>query len=194
MNKNKALTTNHKNINSNTAATAGSDPQPAPVTPEQVVEQLRAIRASLTDLSSVDAAEKKRLSRRRKLSGDVLQAQIDLMAVSDEIPAVLGTPTESVQGLNETLGEWSAVEDEVRIILDTVETHNLVTRHELQSLTSRATNMGVQLARDPQKVSVFGTHLQEIRRLKRLGRRKKVTPQTPSSADSSAGDAQVTKK
>ena len=125
----------------------------------------------------------------------MLQAQINMMGVSDEIPVVIGTPAGNAQNLADTLSGWSDVEDELRIVLNAVESHNLVTRQELQSLTSRAMNIGVQLARDPKKASVYATHLQEIRRLKRLGRRKKASTQpTPSTPAPSAGEGQVTNK
>jgi hypothetical protein len=176
--------TNKTAVTSSTTSsnTAGTDPQPAVVTPEQVVEQLRAVRASLGELTSLTHAERKRLSRDMNPSIDVLHAQINMIGAADEVAAAIGVPAGEVKALADNSGSWTAVEDELRVMLTAVESRNLVKRRELHDLTSRATNIGAQLARDPEHAAVLGTHIQEIRRLKRLGRRKKpAKPQTPGN-------------
>lgn len=179
----KAVTNNNPS-----AANAGSDPQPAPVTPEQVVEQLRAVRATMGQLAALSPSERKRLVGKGKLPAEVVQAQINMIDASEEVVTALGSGAEDLRTLADTSSRWTAVEDELRVILAAVEARNLVDRHALSNLTSRATNLAVQLARDPKHAPVLGTHVQEIRRLKRLARRKKAAQPTPGSpAPSSRG-------
>ena len=178
----KAVT---KNSNTN-AVDAGTDPQPPVVTPEAVVEQLRAVRSTLETIP-MTAAERKRLGRAAKTPSDVLQAQINMIGASDEISSVIDTPVETIRTMADDSSRWTAVEDELRVILSVVEARNIVKRQELQRLTSRATNIGAELARDPKHAPVLGAHLQEIRKLKRLARRKRAA-QTPTNPAPSAGN------
>lgn len=184
------MNTKNNAVNSSITSAAGADSQPAAVTPEQVIDQLRAVRATLADLEAVSVSERKRLVRiSTKVSTDVLREQIDMIGDSQEVAAAVGVPADEVRAQADRSNGWMAVESELRILLSTVETHNLLERRALANLGSRAMNIGAQLAREPKHAAVLGTRLLEIRRLKRLGRRKKAAE--PKQPDSPAPSGQI---
>jgi hypothetical protein len=163
------------------AAAAGADSQPEnAVAPEQIVEQLRAVRTSIV-AAGLTPAEKRKIERQLTSSTDVLQAQINMIGAADVVAAAVGAPAADVQTLAEASNRWTAVEDELRGMLAGVEAANLLRRQTLHAITARASVIGAQLAKDPKHAPVLVPHVLEIRRLKRLARRKKAAPQTPSS-------------
>jgi hypothetical protein len=82
---------------------------------------------------------------------------------------------------------WDAVADEVRAFLKSIEGANLNRHDQLAVIGMQAYTIGSQLARDPDK-AVLVPHLDEVKRLKGISRRKKTTqaPQTPAPAPAPA--------
>ena len=75
---------------------------------------------------------------------------------------------------------WTAVEDELRTMLNGVAGANLIRRQRVVLIAAQAYNIGAQLARDP-AYAVLVPHLQEIKRLRSFKRRKKAAPAPPAS-------------
>ncbi len=80
---------------------------------------------------------------------------------------------------------WTAVEDELRTMLNGVSSSNLIRRQQISLVATQAATIGAQLARDPAN-AILVPHMQEIKRLKSFTRRKKATqapgtPQSPAS-------------
>jgi hypothetical protein len=73
------------------------------------------------------------------------------------------------------------VADEVRAFLNGIEGANLNRRQQLALIGMQAYSIGTQLAKDPDK-AVLVPHVEEVKRLKAVSRRKKATqaPQTPA--------------
>jgi hypothetical protein len=154
--------------------------------PEAVVEQLRAMRAQLGGVTPLTAAERRLLRRRAKTSNPVLQASINMIGAHDQVSLAVAQPADGVRRLYEEANRWTAVEDELRTLLEGVAGENLVRRQRVALIAGQAYNIGAQLARDPAN-AVLLPHVEEIRRLKRFTRRKKVgeATQSPSPAPSS---------
>ncbi|HEX7191370.1 MAG TPA: hypothetical protein VF381_07340, partial [Thermoanaerobaculia bacterium] len=72
------------------------------------------------------------------------------------------------------------VEDELRSLLNGISSANLVRRTQLAAVADTAFTVGQQLSRYPEHAALV-PHVAEIKRLKKLGRRKKpaTTPQSP---------------
>jgi len=153
--------------------------------PETVVEQLRAIRGQIAEVKPLTAAERRLLRRRAQTTNPVLQASINLIGAHDQVSQAVAQPAEGVRQMYDESNRWTAVEDELRALLQGVAGANLARRERITLIATQAFNIGTQLARDPAN-AVLRPHVEEIKRLKRVARRKKAgeAAQSPSSVTS----------
>ncbi|HEV8433687.1 MAG TPA: hypothetical protein VGR95_09745 [Thermoanaerobaculia bacterium] len=168
-------------ILNNTSTTPPADPTTTPAAnlkPEVVIEQLRAMREQMPDLTPITPKQRQILRRQGLISEAVLQASLNVIGASDNVSAAVGQPMEDVRGLQDDSNRWTAVEDDLRTLLNAVSGANLVRRQRLTLLAGQAFTIGAQLARDPAH-AVLVPHVREIKRLKRLERGRKTTPATP---------------
>jgi len=158
----------------------------ATLEPEVVVEQLRALRAQLGEVTPLTRSERQLLRRRAKTSNPVLQASINMIGALDQVSLAVAQPADGVRRLDDEANRWTAVEDELRAMLEGVAGANLVRRQRIALIAGQAYNIGTQLARDPAN-AVLRPHVEEIKRLKRFARRKKAgeATQSPPPAPSS---------
>lgn len=155
-------------------------PQPdAMLAPEAVVEQLRAIRAQIGEVTPLTKSERQLLRRRANTTNPVLQASINMIGAHDQVSQAVAQPAEGVRQMYDEANRWTAVEDELRTMLEGVVGANLVRRERIALIAGQAYNIGTQLARDPAN-AVLRPHVEEIRRLKRSTRRKKAEEPTKS--------------
>jgi hypothetical protein len=166
--------------------TAAELPQLVTLDPEAVVEQLRALRAQIGEVTPLTTAERQLLRRRSKTSNPVLQASINMIGAHDLVSLAVAQPADGVRRLDDEANRWTAVEDELRTMLEGVTGANLVRRQRVVLIAGQAYNIGAQLARDPAN-AVLRPHVEEIKRLKRVIRRKRAgeATQSPSPAPSS---------
>ncbi len=148
------------------------------LTPEAAVEQLRAMRAQLGEVTPLTRAERRQLRRRANTSNPVLQASINMIGAHDQVSQAVAQPADGVRRLNDEANRWTAVEDELRTMLEGVAGANLVRRERIALIAGQAYHIGTQLARDPAH-AVLRPQLEEIRRLKRSTRRKKAGEPSP---------------
>jgi hypothetical protein len=154
--------------------------------PEAVVELLRALRAQLGEVTPLTAAERRLLRRRAQTTNPVLQASINMIGAHDQVSQAVAQPADGVRRMYDEANRWTAVEDELRTLLEGVAGANLVRRQRIALIAGQAYNIGTQLARDPAN-AILRPHVEEIKRLKRAGRRKKPgeAPPSPAPAPSS---------
>lgn len=150
--------------------------------PEVVVDQLRVIRLQIGEVSPLTSAERIQLRRRANTSNPVLQASINMIGAHDQVSLAVAQPADGVRRLYEEANRWTAVEDELRTMLNGVAGANLVRRQRVALIAGQAYNIGAQLARDPAN-AVLRPQVEEIKRLKRTTRRKK--PGDPTQLPSS---------
>jgi hypothetical protein len=164
---------------------AADIPQPAPtLTPEAVVEGLRAFRAQMGEMAPLTRAQRKKLRDALRASNPVLQASINVIDALENVSQAVGQPANEVRQLSDEANRWTAVEDELRTMLNGVAGANLIRRQRVALIAGQAYNIGAQLARDPAN-AILVPHLQEIKRLKSFKRRKKAA-QAPGSPQSPA--------
>ena len=178
---------NTKQETGNPPATADL-PQPAPtLSPEAVVEQLRATRAQIGEVAPLTTAQAKVLRRQVRTSNPILQASINVIGALDNVSQAVGQPADGMRQLYDEANRWTAVEDELRGMLNGVSGANLIRRQRIALVAGQAYTIGSQLARDPAN-AVLVPHVQEIKRLKSFARRKKAahapTPKSPASGTS----------
>jgi hypothetical protein len=163
-------------------------PQPAPtLSPEAVVDQLRATRAQIGEVAPLTTAQAKVLRRHIRTSNPILQASINIIGALDNVAQAVGQPADGMRQLCDETNRWTAVEDELRTMLNGVSGANLIRRQRIALIAGQAYTIGSQLARDPAN-AVLVPHVQEIKRLKSFARRKKAapapTPKSPASGTS----------
>ena len=104
-----------------------------------------------------------------------------MIGAHDQVSQAVAQPAEGVRQLYDEANRWTAVEDELRTLLEGVAGANLVRRQRVTLIAGQAYNIGTQLARDPAN-AVLLPHVEEIKRLKRVSRRRKTGEAAPSPA------------
>jgi hypothetical protein len=160
---------------------AADTPQPVPtLTPEQVVDMLRTMRAQIAEVAPLTAEQRKQLRNRTNLPAPVVMASINVMGASDGIAQAVGQPAGVVRQMVDESNRWTAVEDEMRASLNGVSGANLRRRQKIALIAAQAYNIGKQLARDPENAALV-PHVAEVKRLRSLASRKKRTSQAPET-------------
>ena len=173
-------------------STNGNSPSPAaetpqPITPQAVVDQLRAIRVQIADVTPLTAEQRRTVSDvARTVSNEILQASISVIGSADLVSQAVGQAPEDVRALYDESNRWTGVENELRTMLKGVAGANLIRRQRLALIVRRAYGVGAQLATDPTH-AVLVPQVEEIKRLKRLARgKKKAAPATPTPSTTPA--------
>jgi hypothetical protein len=167
-------------LNDPTTPAAGT-PQPNPqLTAEALVDQLRAIRTQLPENTPLTPKQRASMKKRLLTPDGVLQASINVIGVSDVVASAVGQPLDGVRSLQDESNRWTAVEDELKALLNSVSDANLVRKNRLALIAAQAYGVGTQLARNPVNVLVT-PHVEEIKRLRKAASRKKPQPTTPEN-------------
>jgi hypothetical protein len=170
-----SIDSNNSNTNSST-----------PLTSEQVLEQLRTLAASIPEITPLTPKERRQMHKLEKVPVDVVLAQIDMIGVSDRVESAVGRTTDAAQQLVVDDNRWTTVEGELQALLNGVRGANLIRRQKLQLLAAQAYGVGVLLARSDEHAELK-PHVERVRRLKRLARGRKSTPQSPAPQTPPAG-------
>ena len=118
------MSTNHQETRN--PAAAADPPQPPPaLTPEAVVEGLRAFRAQMGEMTPLTRAQRKRLREVLHTSNPVLQASINVIGALGNVSQAVGQQADEVRQLSDEANRWTAVEDELRTMLNGVVGANL---------------------------------------------------------------------
>jgi len=164
-----------------TTSPAADAPQTQTLTPETIVEQLRAISAQVPEAVPLtpDQRNTVRNHARTAKNGEILQTTISLVGTTDVISNAVGSDADGVRQLCDDSNRWSVVEDELRSLLNGISSANLVRRQQLAAIADTAYGVGLQLVRNPEHAALV-PHVLEIKRLRGFSRRKKATtPETP---------------
>jgi DNA primase len=175
---------------------AADTPQPPMLAPDQAVEQLQALLAQVPVEQSLTSQERKALRRSLRLSDTVVQASFSVIDASDTLSNSVAKPDEARQLVGDS-NLWTTFENELRGALQRVADANIVRRQRARLIASQAYAMGQQLARNPENAGLK-PHVQEVKRLRSIARRKKTAtpaPQTPApspDAPTATGTSPVT--
>jgi hypothetical protein len=157
------------------------EPTVESLTPEAVIEQLRLLQSQIEDVAPLSQAQRKLVLQRVRLhTKPVLDASINVIGVLDNVSQAIGQPLDDVRQLQDDLLRWDAVVDEARAFLKGIEGSTLNRRQRLTIIASQAYAIGTQLAKDPEN-AVLLPHVEEVKRLKRVSRRKKPNPPPPAN-------------
>ena len=169
-------------------------PTLASMTPEDVIVQLRILRSQIEDVAPLSQEQRTLLKQRVRLhTKPVLDASINVIGVLDNVSQAIGQPLDDVRQLQDDVVRWDAVIDEARAFLKDIEGSTLVRRQRLTLIATQAYAIGTQLAKDPAK-AVLLPHVEEVKRLKRVSRRKKATQAPNPPVPAPANDTSTPKK
>ncbi|HEX3070344.1 MAG TPA: hypothetical protein VHX14_17385 [Thermoanaerobaculia bacterium] len=158
-----------------------SNADPAKLTAEEVIAQLRTMRSQIEDVAPLSNQQRALVKRRVRVQPKtVVEASINVIGVLDNVSQAIGQPLDEVRQLQDDSLRWNAVADEARSFLKGIEGANLNRSHRLVLIATQAYAIGSQLAKDPAK-AVLLPHVEEVKRLKGVSRRKKAkqAPVTP---------------
>jgi len=164
------------------------DTDPAKLNADAVIAQLRTMRSQIDDVAPLSKEQRKLIQQRLRLQPKtVVEASINVIGVLENVSQAIGQPLDDVRQLQDDSLRWEAVADEARAFLKGIEGANLNRRQRLALIATQAYAIGSQLAKDPAK-AVLLPHVEEVKRLKGVSRRKKAAqaPQTPPPASPAA--------
>src|SRR5206468_1813365 len=142
-------------------------------TPEEVIDQLRALRADLAEeIRAMSAEQRRDLRNRTKSSRELISASASAIGMSDGIAAAVGKTREQVQDLMIADKRWSLLEGELRLFLNEVSSAGLARRHQLDLLATQTFAVTKQLVRSSEHqdlVPIF----EEMETIRKNDRRKK---------------------
>lgn len=173
---------------SNAPNAAADTPQPqTALTPEAAIAQIKAMRAQLPQVATLTAKQRAALRNSSQTSDPIVQSSLNVIGVSDVVESALGQPLDNVRALQQDAILWKQVEEEARNLVTGIAGANAMRRHTLATIGAQAYAIGSQVAKVPEN-EVLISHVEEIKRLKRIARRRKSpatpVPQQPSPAPS----------
>jgi len=171
-------------LDSSLKQSAGGASDKPLLTPEQVVDQLRALREQIPEFVQLPRDEADQIRREATVTIDFARAAITAVGTSEIVQSVIGnTPAELHQAEDE-LSRWSVVENEFRSILRGVNLANLMRRHRIGRVVLQAYHVSKQLVREEAHAQLL-PHVEAMSRIKRFSRRRtkpsaEVDPQPPA--------------
>jgi hypothetical protein len=144
----------------------------APLTPEEFVRELRALRARIPqpDPAAAPAALRSRLAH---VSPNFVQASINAAGATPEIQTVIGRTDEELRAEVEAMNRWNTVADESRALVKELLTANMVRRQRIGLAALQTYQVCRQLARDDRNATRLAAHIAEMKRMNRFGRTRR---------------------
>ena len=156
------------------------------MTPEEVAEQLRALRSQIEDeVTSMTPQQRRDLRDRTKHSPETISAASTAIGMSNNVSAALGMTSEDVRERMMLAVRWETVEQDLQALYNGVSSANLKRRHQLNLIADHAYAVTKQLVRSGEHehlASIYEEmeHLRKLERQKKTRKRAKGDTETPS--------------
>ena len=161
--------------NSTLAVGSPTNAPPVPLSPEDVVQALRGLRAQMT-LPSDELATVSRIRRIAHIDPLFVMAAINAIGTFVNVQQAIGRTADELRQELLDAARWAAVADELRTLLESVLGENIRRRQRVGLVALQAYQICQQLARDERDDRLI-THIREMRRLNKFGRnRRKSNP------------------
>ena len=177
-------TTTEVNTTPNVLPSADPTPAQTPVTPDAIVAQLRAMRAMIPDYQQLPVHDRRTLQIVAKGNNtDFVQASINGAGASPVIQQALGQTPEELRQDTADAQSWSAVEDELRAMLNGVVASNLVRFHRIGSSALATYGLAKRLVRQKAHADLL-PHVDVMKKLNKFGsgKKSKTAVATPAPA------------
>jgi hypothetical protein len=162
-----------------------------PLTPEQIVEQLRLLRQHVPEYQQLAATDVRSLIPEAKVSQAFVQTSINAVGASASLQSSLGRTQEELRQETDEAARWTGVEDELRAMLKGVAAANLTRRHRIGQTALHTFGIGRQLARRPEHAELL-PHIAELSRLNRAARNRRKHTTTKLSGTTTSPAPQTT--
>jgi hypothetical protein len=146
-----------------------------PITPEVLVAELRAYRQRIPEYTQLTPVSSKILRSAAAANIHFVHASINAVGTSSYVQGALGTTDETLWKEADDSARWTAVEDELRALLQGVAAGNLTRRHRLGLTALQVYSISRQLVRKPEHSNLL-PHVAEMRRHNRFGRKRNSDP------------------
>jgi len=148
-----------------------------PLTPEQLVEQLRKLREQIPDYAQMSTSEAGSLRQAAQVALPFVHAAINANGASPAVAAAIGRDADALRQELADQASWSAFEDEARALLQGIVAANLKRRHRIGLTALQTYQISRQLVRKPEHQDL-APHVAEMKRTNRLGNRRRVRKST----------------
>jgi len=152
-----------------------------PLTPEQIVEQLRVLRQHVPDFGPLSVPAATALRTTAQVHPEFALASINTIGASAVIAQAVASDATLLLDERKEADRWSAVEAELRTMLKGVSSALLARRYRVGLASLQAYSIARQLVRKKENADLL-PHVENMRRTNRLGRKKAATaPATPAT-------------
>ena len=157
---------------------AAAEEPGVPGTPEALIAQLRAFRQQIPDFVPLPVTDTSR--RTAHVSGDFVQASINAVGASPLMQNAIGRTADDLRRETEEAARWTAVEDELRAMLQGIAAANRNRRQRIGLTALKTYAISRQLVRDAEVPDLL-PHVKEMQRLNKFGRVRRKTAQQPET-------------
>jgi hypothetical protein len=154
-------------------------PDTQPITPEELVETLRALRQRIPGYVQLPIPDAKSVRAVANLDPQFKQSAINAVGASELVTQAVGLTAEELRQMNDDADHWSAAADELRAMLQGVIAGILTRRHRVGLASLQTYNITRQLVRHEDHSDLL-PHLHEMKRLNRFGRRRRKASTEPA--------------
>lgn len=155
----------------------GPDTPPVTLTPEEVVQLLRSLRAQIP-LAASELAKVSRTRRTAHVDAKFIESAIATLSVYPGVQAVLGRTGEDIRREIDETSRLGAVADELRALLEIVVAAITLRRQRIGLAALQTYQICQQVARE-QNSEDLNARIREMRRLNRFGRPRRKAPPPP---------------
>jgi len=153
-----------------------------PMSPEEVVQQLRALRDQIPDFVLMPPSVGKPLSRAASVTIEFVHAAINALAASLRLRSALGRDAEALRVETELTARWSQVVDELDALRLGIVGAMRVRRHRVGTVALRVYQVSRNLVLDKENADLL-PHIDAMRRAAKFGKRRAPAPSDPAAAD-----------
>jgi hypothetical protein len=158
--------------NSTTKKTAAAATDLPMLTPEEFIEQLRAMQARIPEFVQLPKMRDMRtIHRIAKLSNEYAHEGIGAVGASEVVQTAIGQTPEQLHQSEDEIARWAVAESEVRTVLRGMIAANLVRRHRLGLAVMQAYHVSRQLVRQEEHAHLL-PHVERMAQLRKLNRRR----------------------
>jgi hypothetical protein len=154
-------------------------PEIQQITPEELVETLRALRQRIPWYVQLPIADAKSVRAVANLDPQFKLSAINAVGASQLVTQAVGLTADELRQMNDDADRWSAAADELRAMLQGVIAAILTRRHRVGLASLQTYKITGQLVRHEDHADLL-PHLHEMKRLNRFGRRRRKASAEPA--------------
>ncbi len=169
-------------VESSLSKTATAETDLPMLSPEQALDQFRALRKQIPGFVHLpNDRQMQKIRRTARVNINFTREAISAVGTSEVVQTVIGNTPEELHRAEDEVARWTIVESEMRSMLQGIAAANLVRRHRLGLVALQAYSVSRQLVRQEDHADLL-PHVQTMSRLPKYDRRR-VKSAVPPAAD-----------